>query len=307
MCKPTFAAWLCVLGLAGTASADPSVQQVVDTARKTMASYEKAVIRVSGVGKIDAQGSAAMASTLSRLTGKEQKMEGTVTVIDPSGLAVGSGDSLGAGTKRFSFNVAGQRQTIELRIKMSGLKYRLANGTEVPAVVVLKDPDLDLVFLAPEKPLDAAAQKAIAFVPLDAAAPAPSLLDWVIHIEREGKDSGYAASLELGQIRTLVQKPRPCYAASVVGSGTPVFDGRGKLLGFMVNCKGRVSGGEDEGTGSSGSSTTSSRGASAAILPLAEVRKVTQQAKEKMKQAKEKAEAKAKEKEKKKPAPPAKQ
>jgi hypothetical protein len=155
---------------------------------------------------------------------------------------------------------------------------------------VLKEAELDLVFLAPKKPLDAATQGKLAAVSLDGAAERAELLDRVFHIAREGKEAGYALSLELGRVRTVVQKPRPCYLATVGGGGTPVFDAQGKLLGFTLNCQ--VAGGaEDEATDLSGSGSTfmaatlsmAGLGGHSSVLPAGEVRRLLAEAKEKMK------------------------
>ena len=71
-------------------------------------------------------------------------------VIDPSGMAVASMTNLiPHGKTRMG------TRTVEVECRVEEVKYRLSDGSELPARVVLKDEDLDLAFLALQKPLDA--------------------------------------------------------------------------------------------------------------------------------------------------------
>ena len=58
-------------------------------------------------------------------------------------------------------------KTLDFDCPVQEVKYRLTDGTEVPARIVLKDEDLDLAFLAPLKPLTRTQAK-IAANPLEA-------------------------------------------------------------------------------------------------------------------------------------------
>src|SRR5208337_285084 len=97
----------------------------------------------------------------------EQKLQCLVAVIDPSGLAVTSLTGLPQQTTR---KLRYGSQTIEVECQVEEVKYRLNDGTELPARLVLKDEDLDLAFLAPQKPLDEAARSKLAAIPLGDAA-----------------------------------------------------------------------------------------------------------------------------------------
>ena len=103
-------------------------------------------------------------------------------------------------------------QTLELEFQVQEVKYRLADGTEVPARVVLKDEDLDLAFVAPQKPLDEATRAKIAVLPLDDAATQVEALDNTILINRTTDDFNYIPTLDLGSVSAVVSNPRTCYA-----------------------------------------------------------------------------------------------
>ena len=87
---------------------------------------------------------------------QEQKTQCAAAIIDPSGLAVTSLTNLNPQKAMAKIRIrrGGETQTLELDCQVQEVKYRLTDGTEVPARIVLKDEDLDLVFLAPQKPLD---------------------------------------------------------------------------------------------------------------------------------------------------------
>ncbi len=154
---------------------------------------------------------------------------------------------------------------------MQEVKYRLSDGTEVPARVVLKDEDLDLAFLAPLKPMDKATTAKMAFVPLNRAAAQPAVLDSTILISRTGEDLNYIPTLVLGKILSLVSTPRTCYISSNGGLGIPVFNHQGKLLGMICRCV--------KPEGSDGASSIRSSGVlSQLILPAADIARLVPQA-----------------------------
>ena len=119
---------------------------------------------------------------------------------------------------------------------MQEVKYRLSDGTEVPARLVLKDEDLDLAFLAPLKPLDKATEAKMAFVPLsDSIAPArvarfddphqPHRRRPELHPHAQPRqnrvDRVHAANLLLEQQRR---------------SGRARLQSHGKVLGMICRC-----------------------------------------------------------------------
>ncbi|MFZ1933140.1 MAG: trypsin-like peptidase domain-containing protein [Thermoguttaceae bacterium] len=254
---------LCLAAAALPARADD--QQLVKTARKTLQTYDKAIITLSAVIKIEVKGSETSGQS------QEQRTHCLATIIDKSGLAVAPLTNLAP-----SFHFSRGGRTYDLDCQVQEVKYRLSDGTEVPARLVLKDEDLDLAFLALLKPLDKATEPKMAFVPLSDSIAQPEMLDWTILISRTGEDLNYIPTLVLGRIVSLVTTPRICYISSGGGLGVPVFNHEGKLLGMICRCV--------KADGSDGSSSLRSSGLlSQLILPVADIMRLVPQAKEEVK------------------------
>src|SRR5688572_22273225 len=81
---------------------------------------------------------------------REQKREINGTFVNANGLTV---LSLGSVDPRVGIPPAMLNQIRLDEPEFKEVKLRLADGTEIPARVVLKDADLDLAFVAPETPL----------------------------------------------------------------------------------------------------------------------------------------------------------
>ena len=270
--KRILAAMGVVLVMGGVAVA---VDDDVAAALKTQKTYEKAVVHISAVLNVTAEG------PLAQMMGgaKEQKITVVGTVIDPSGLAVTSATSLNptAAMSGMKLNVGGQEMTLSFKTEIGDVKYRFADGTEVPARIVLKDPELDLAFIAPEKPLDKQTKSKFAVVNLSDAAKKVAVLDKVVTLGRLGKDLNYTSSVQIGRISAVVTKPRTFYVGAA-GIGVPVFTAKGKLVGICVTRRKR-------GAQASRSAMSMASGLSMSpvILPAADVKETAAQAKAEMK------------------------
>lgn len=261
----------CVFLAAGTLQAQSEDRQVVEAARKTLQTYDKAVISVAAVLKMEIGGSE-----------QERKTQCVASIIDPSGLAVTSLTNLNPqGLLRLRFSRGGGP---EFDCQVQEVKYRLTDGTEVPARIVLKDEELDLAFLAPLKPLDEQTQPKIAAIPVGDGAAQVDILDATIIVDRSGDGLNYIPTLTLGRVSAVLSKPRVCYLSSVGTLGLPAFDRDGKLMGILCRCIG-AEGGDMSDFVSRLAATTR------LILPAAEVAKLVPQAKE---EAKKPAEAEKK-------------
>ena len=183
---------------------------------------QHAVVTVSIVLKITASSGGQSG------TPQESKQEATGTVIDPSGLTV---LALSACDPADMYQRMDARYKIETEV--SDLKIMLADGTELPAEIVLRDKDLDLAFIRPKtkpaSPMDA--------VDLTKSAPA-LVLDEVVALNRLNSAASRAFSASVERISAVVQKPRTFYipdsTMSATTMGSPAFLMNGNVLGIFV-------------------------------------------------------------------------
>ena len=161
----------------------------------------------------------------------ESKTEAVGTVIDPGGLTVISLTTIDPSAMMKARQRGGQEIKVETEVK--DVKIVLADDTELPAEIVLRDKDLDLAYLRPtEKP----AQPLPA---LDLTQPPgqPQVLDEVVCLNRLGKIANRVVTVSLERIDARVTKPRSFYVLSPGGSsgiGSPVFALTGAPLGIIL-------------------------------------------------------------------------
>jgi hypothetical protein len=211
-----------VLGLAGMATRCPADELAVK-GRDIFNKNQQAVVTVQVVLKMSYSGAAKANETRQEITG---------TVVDASGLTV-LALSAADPSEMYQRMMAEQGSQYKLEAEVTDLKILLADGTELPAEIVLRDKDLDLAFIRPKsKPASP-----MAAVDFGKSAPA-QLLDEVITLNRLNSAAGraYAASVE--RISAVVQKPRTFYIPdSTMTSttlGSPAFSLDGKIVGLMV-------------------------------------------------------------------------
>lgn len=161
----------------------------------------------------------------------EQKMEVPGVVIDPSGLTVASGSSIDpSGAIRRMVDAQRQRVTLESEVKETVIL--LEDGTELDAVVVLKDSDLDLAFI---KPREAGLKlAAVSLKPRPGTAP---LLSRIFVLTRLGKLASRALAVATGEVRAFVRGPAPYYVTDGETStfvGTLAYTADGVPLGLFV-------------------------------------------------------------------------
>ena len=166
-----------VLGLASTArGADAALKA---RARRLLEKHRDAVVTVKLVL------STRMIMMGREMNKRESKNEVTGTVIDPSGLTVTSNfaiDPMSAAMEASAAMAGGEGQ-FKTETDVVDAKIVLADGTELPARVVLKDKDLDLAFVKPKE------ERAGRFASLEfrKAADEPQVLDDLILIGRLGR------------------------------------------------------------------------------------------------------------------------
>lgn len=169
---------------------------------------------------------------------QENKMEVTGTVLDASGLTVLSYYSTDpySAMGDFSYESGGDKVEFKPETSVNELKIVLADGTEIPADFVLKDPDLDLAFVKPKEKLT----QAPPFIALAKPAAEPEVLDSIISIGRMGREVNRANCVKLGSIDAMVKKPRTFYVCDSGLLGCPVFNAKGETLGLSVMRKSPV-------------------------------------------------------------------
>ncbi|MGH7145661.1 MAG: trypsin-like peptidase domain-containing protein [Planctomycetota bacterium] len=200
-------------------------------AKKILADHQESVVTVKFVSK-------EQQVMEGRSFGdSDQKIVTPGTVLDASGLTVVSLFLTDPFAEFDNLNLpAGDGNQVQVQQKMiiTSVKIVLADGREVPAEVVLRDTDLDLLFVRPKKP----GQK-FAFLQLDTDCH-PGVLDDLIVLCRMGTSVERSVGVFVAQVNAVVKKPRTMYVAtSNVGGGQgglglPAFDAQGHAVGIGV-------------------------------------------------------------------------
>jgi len=205
-------------------------------------------------------------------SGSENRSEATATVIRPDGLTVTSLSSVDPSVmfNRFSSLMGDAGERFRMESEITDLKILLPDGTDLPAEIVLRDRDLDLVFLRPKDP----PSQPMPCVDLEKAATA-DVLDPVITITRLGQAAGRAHAASFERIAAVVRRPRLFYVPddtiTTTTLGSPAFAMDGRVLGLCVM---RTSAGAP---GALSIMSVQADTQAAVILPAADVLKVAQQ------------------------------
>ena len=163
---------------------------------------------------------------------EERKTEALGTIINNSGLTVASLSAVDPTTviRRMIRRSRNSGNSIESEFKETTLI--LDDGTEVESDIVLRDRDLDMVFIKPRQ-----VQFPFKPVKLHPENKKPQLLDPVFVVGRLGKLGNRAITLNLGRIQSLVKGPRPYYICDSVISvnvGCIVYDALGDPVGILL-------------------------------------------------------------------------
>jgi len=156
---------------------------------------------------------------------QEQQREINATVISPEGLTV---TSLAAIDPRVTSGRGADTSETEFK----EVKIRLADNTEIPARVVLKDADLDLAFIAPV-PDPILPPRTFEFVDLENAG-APEILGTYYDMTRLGKTMQRTPVIQTVTVIGLVERPRRIILTNDLTLGCPVFDKEGRPLGISL-------------------------------------------------------------------------
>jgi hypothetical protein len=229
--RVAYIACFALVALSATAPARAD-EPAVEAARQVFEKHHGSVVWVSAVMKMRAGG--GFGAMFGR---QEQKVDAVGTVIHESGLTVLSYSVLDP-TAMLNAMMASAGGGVgdeknEFKSELSGVKIRLADGTELPAKLILKDDDLDLAFVMPTEKGKQLPHLKLDARPSDAAK--VKTLDAVISIWRLSQSLDRQAAVGIGRVAAVVNKPRTFYVCSGVDSvGTPTFLADGTPLGIMV-------------------------------------------------------------------------
>ncbi len=164
----------------------------------------------------------------------EMKQEITGTVMNRDGLIVTSLSAIDP-TSVYKAMMGPGDAGFNMESNVTSASILLEDGTELPARVILRDPDLDLAFIRPlEKP--DAPMPHVDFTE-DAS---PGLLEEVVAINRLGRVARRTHTASLERIEGIVTKPRTFYipgqgqGGSNASVGCPAFALGGNLIGIAV-------------------------------------------------------------------------
>lgn len=199
-----------------------------DTALKLTESYHNSVVFLSAVVEIELSfGEEGPARK------EERKLEVLATVIGKDGLIVAPLSTLDVASNIDGRTVNSPKGPVKISAKGSTkeVKILMTDGSEIPAKLVSKDPDLDLAFVRPEKPEEAAK---LSPVLLSEHAPV-ALLDDVVILGRLNKELNREPVVFTSEVVSLIRKPRLFGKIGAQALGLPVFNRDGKFLGIGIN------------------------------------------------------------------------
>ena len=240
----------------GVVAIDAQTPEERTGARQLMAKHGDAVITVLGTTKVRInQGGREVQN-------RDERVQAMATILDSSGLAVMSLTALDPSDLLESSLARGRGaggSGITVTTEPSNLRYRTADGKEIPARLVLRDKDLDLAYLRPtERP-------ATPMPAVDAMTARPEAIDLLVVLQRFPEVAGWQVTALFASVQAVVEKPRLFYIVNSGAFGAPVFDTSGRFVGVVLRLK------NDTGDGPA---------APPIVLPASDVREVAKQAQE---------------------------
>jgi hypothetical protein len=244
--------------LAFTARADDALNAA---ARKIFTTHQDSVVWITAVAKTSFSADGSRDTGLN-MQDQESKMEALGTIVDTNGLVVAALSQIDPGRAISGRQVrtASGMVKIDAVSTLKDVKIVMADGTEIPAAVVMKDVDLDLAFLRIKT--DSKEAKGMTYTAVNLADSAKGdILDDVVTVARMDEIFNRVPFVSTGEINMVTKKPREFLRAGSMAGGCPVFLANGKLLGISA---GRFAKG---------------KGPVAVIIPAADVVEIAEQAK----------------------------
>jgi len=198
-----------------------------ETGRSLAPRYEKAIVTV----RVVSSQTLSMSGKGSRQRDDQSETNGTV--VSPEGVTVVALSGLDPSSVYESMMANGGTDVgIQFESQIKDLTLIVDKTEQIPARVVLRDKDLDLAVIQPvEKP-----KEPMTYVDFAQSA-VPELLDPCLVLARMSSVANYEPAVMTGEIQALVKKPTTYYVPSseisTGGSGIPVFNAEGQVLGIV--------------------------------------------------------------------------
>lgn len=214
-----------VLAALLAAAAPVRADEPADRARPVLERARDAVVtvRVTSRSGVSYRGSGERGETVTETTG---------CVIHPSGLTALALSTFDATRRMSQSGSRGGDGDMKYESEVSEVTLILADATEIPAELVMRDADLDLAYVRPL----AAAPKAFVSLSLSPAG-RPAVLDPVVIVDRLGVIANRAPTARLTRITAIIDKPRwagVVETSSATGVGAAVFTADGGFAGMVV-------------------------------------------------------------------------
>lgn len=204
-------------------------------AKKIFADKQESVVWLTAVAKISYSADGAR-DTGFNLPDREQKSEALGTIIDAGGMVVTALSNIDPSRDVSGREIRTRDGTVKIEANaiLKEVKIVLADGTEIPAELVMRDADLDLAFIKPKPGAKEARGVVYQSVDLKHSAPGAVTED-AITLSRTDEVLNRTASVTRGQIMSITKKPREFLRATGTSLGCPTFASDGRLIGIAVN------------------------------------------------------------------------
>lgn len=260
MRRTSFIAALVVASLSAPAWQARALDPSQEMARKLHDEKQESIVWVSAVLKISLAASGSTDEPIN-IPDQERTVDLLGTVIDPSGLVVVSHSQLDPSRElsHREINTPNGRVSLEATVILKEVRVTLADGTEIPAEQVMKDEHLDLSFIRIKMDSKEAEGVVIQAIDLNNQA-APGISEEVITLSRTGELLSRVPSVAIGQVTSVMVRPRKFYRVTGNVLGCPTFAVDGHVVGVGVR------------------RTMKGKGAATVLLPAGDVLEIAEQA-----------------------------
>ena len=218
-------------------SVPANADELAEVGKKIVKDNKEAVVTIKLVveerfsfGGLGSEKSESITETTGSVIGKDGLTVASLTATNPTSIISDMLSGLG-GDEDLQFSVDSD---------LSDVTIILDNGDEVSADVVLRDRDLDLIFVRPTE------QRAKGFRKIDISGdPKVEQFDRLVLLGRLGKVANRSISGSFPRVSAVMEKPRRLYVVSGGGAGAlgePAFDMEGNFVGMSAMRKIKSSG-----------------------------------------------------------------